>query len=110
MKTNYFIKSLIGTLVFFSLIFLSAGRLDYIQGITYVIIGISMLIVGNTWLRLDDDLLAERAKPHENTKPWDKKILLLSFLATLAMYIVAGLDNGRYHWSPEVPVWIWILG
>jgi len=25
----------------------------------------------------------------------------LTFLATIAMYIVAGLDSGRFHWSPD---------
>lgn len=104
MRHNYFIKSLIGALVFFSLIFVSAGRLDYMPGILYTSIGIIMLIVGNTWLKLDDDLLAERARPGANTKSWDKQILILSLLATLAMYIVAGLDSGRFGWSPA-PHW-----
>jgi protein-S-isoprenylcysteine O-methyltransferase Ste14 len=45
--------------------------------------------------------MEERSKPGENTKKWDKIILGLSFLATISMYIVAGLDSGRYHWSPD---------
>lgn len=101
MTLPYFAKVLIGTLIFFSLIFISAGKLDYWQGILYVTIGISMLIVGNTFLKIDANLQKERAKPQEWTKNWDKKILLLSFVATLAMYIIAGLDSGRFHWSPE---------
>ena len=94
-------KHFIGTAVFFSFLFIAAGRLDYIQGILYVAIGLAMSVVGYTILKVDGDLLVERAKPGENTKSWDKKILLLSFLSTIVMYIVAGLDSGRYHWSPE---------
>ena len=110
MNISYFAKVLIGTLVFFSLIFISAGKLDYWQGITYVTIGIIMLIVGHTALKIDSDLQKERAKPQEGTKNWDKKILLLSFVATLAMYIIAGLDSGRFHWSPEFHWSLYTLG
>lgn len=101
MKSSYITKHFIGTAVFFSFLFIAAGRLDYWQGILYVLIGLGMSVVGYTVLRIDDDLLAERSKPGENTKSWDKKILLFSFFMTIAMYIVAGLDSGRYHWSPE---------
>jgi protein-S-isoprenylcysteine O-methyltransferase Ste14 len=46
-------------------------------------------------------LLAERARRrHENTKRWDKVILALFGLETVARYAVAGLD-ARYGWSPE---------
>ena len=101
MRWSYIVKHFIGTAVFFSFLFIAAGRLDYTQGILYVAIGLAMSVVGYTVLKVDDDLLAERAKPGENTKSWDKKILLPSFLSTIVMYIVAGLDSGRYHWSSE---------
>ena len=103
MKTTYVLKHLMGTLVFFSILFISAGRIDYRQGLIYVAIGLIMSALNYTFLRIDPELLSERSKPGENTKPWDKKILGLSFLVTLSMYIVAGLDSGRYHWSPVFP-------
>jgi protein-S-isoprenylcysteine O-methyltransferase Ste14 len=101
MKANYLIKHFFGTFVFFSIIFFSAGRIDYFQGLLYVAIGLSMTILNYTVLRIDPELLAERSKPGDGTKSWDKTILGLSLLATIAMYCVAGLDSGRYHWSPE---------
>ncbi len=101
MKTSYILKHVIGSVVFFSVLFISAGKLDYWQGWVYVIIGLLMVMLNYTVLRIDDELLLERSKPGEGTKAWDKKILGLSFLATIAMYIVAGLDSGRYNWSPE---------
>ena len=103
MKTTYVLKHLMGTLVFFSILFISAGRIDYRQGLIYVAIGLIMSALNYTFLRIDPELLSERSKPGENTKPWDKTILGLSFLVTLSMYIVAGLDSGRYHWSPVFP-------
>jgi protein-S-isoprenylcysteine O-methyltransferase Ste14 len=100
MKTNYIIKQLAGTLIFFAIIFISAGKLYYWQGLVYVCIGLIMSVLSFTAFRLDPELLQERSKPGDGTKKWDKIILGLSFLLTISMYVTAGLDSGRYHWSP----------
>lgn|ERR1035437_311927 len=110
MKTNYLIKHFIGTFLFFIIIFISAGRIDYWQGLIYVIIGLIMFLLNYTVLRIDSELLNERSKPGESTKKWDKTILGLSFLITISMYITAGLDSGRYHWSPNFHWGICLLG
>ena len=60
-----------------------------------------MLILNYTVFKLDDELMKERSKPGEGVKKWDKIILGLSFLATISIFIVAGLDSGRFHWSHE---------
>ncbi len=101
MKTSYLIKHFLGTFVFFSIIFFSAGKIDYWQGLLYAAIGLTMAILNYTVLRIDRELSAERSKPGDGTKQWDKAILGLSLLATIAMYCVAGLDSGRNHWSPQ---------
>jgi len=110
MKASYLIKLFIGTFLFFAILFISAGRLDYWQGLIYVIIGLIMFILNYTVLRIDPELLKERSKPGEGTKNWDKIILGLSFLITISMYIIAGLDSGRYHWSPEFPMSLVLMG
>jgi protein-S-isoprenylcysteine O-methyltransferase Ste14 len=66
----------------------------------YVIIGFVMGVLNYTLLRIDADLLKERGKPGAEIRKWDKIILGLSFLGTIAVYITAGLDSGRFHWSP----------
>ena len=101
MKSSYIIKHFVGTFVFFTIPFISAGRLDYWQAWIYVIIGLIMGLLNYTVLSIDPELLNERSKPGEGTKSWDKIILLLSFIVTLTMYAVAGLDSGRFHWSPD---------
>ena len=101
MKTSYLIKHFFGTFIFFAVIFVSAGRIDYPQGLIYVSLGLIMAILNYTVLRIDPELLKERSKPGDGTKKWDKTILGLSFLVTISMYIIAGLDTGRFHWSPE---------
>jgi protein-S-isoprenylcysteine O-methyltransferase Ste14 len=110
MKKSLIIKQLFGTLLFFAIIFISAGRLFYWQGLAYVIIGLFMVIMSFTVFKLDSELLKERAKPGEGAKSWDKLILGLSFLVTLSIYIIAGLDSGRFHWSPRFHWSIFLAG
>jgi protein-S-isoprenylcysteine O-methyltransferase Ste14 len=110
MKSKYWIKSLAGTLVFFAIIFISAGRIDYWQGLVYVATGLLMMLLNFTVLQIDSGLLKERSKPGEGAKKWDKSILGLSFLTTLAMYCIAGLDSGRYHWSPDFHWSLTVMG
>jgi protein-S-isoprenylcysteine O-methyltransferase Ste14 len=110
MKSGYLIKQFTGAFLFFAIIFISAGRINYWQGLVYVFIGLIMVILSYTVLRVDPELLAERSKAGEGAKKWDKAILGLSLLATISMYITAGLDSGRYHWSPEFPRGIYLAG
>ncbi len=110
MKANYLFKHFLGTFLFFAIIFVSAGRIDYWQGLIYVSIGFIMFLLNYTVLRIDPELLQERSKPGKNTKKWDKAILGLSFLVTISMYIIAGLDSGRYHWSPDFHWSVYLLG
>ena len=110
MKTSYFIKHLLGSFLFFAIIFISAGRIAYWQGWVYVGIGLIMFILNYTVLRIDPELLNERSKPAKDTRKWDRTILGLSFLVTLSMYIIAGLDSGRYHWSPDFHRSLYLLG
>jgi protein-S-isoprenylcysteine O-methyltransferase Ste14 len=108
--SHYIIKHLAGTFLFFLILFISAGRIYYWQGLVYLIIGLIMFILNYTVLRIDPELLNERSKPGEGTKKWDKTILGLSLLIAISMYITAGLDSGRYHWSPDFHWSIYLLG
>lgn len=111
MRTNqYMIKHLAGTFLYFLILFISAGHIDYWQGWIYVIIGLAMFTVSYTVLRVDTELLNERSKPGEGIKKWDKLLLGLSFLIMIIMFITAGLDSGRYHWSFDLHWSLYILG
>lgn len=110
MKTSLLIKQTFGTLLFFSIIFIAAGTLSYWQGWVYVVIGLIMAVMSMTVFKLDKELQEERSKPGEGVKSWDKLILGLSFLATISMYAVAGLDSGRFHWSPDFNRMLYLAG
>lgn len=110
MKNAYLIKQVAGTTVLLSLIFLSAGRLNYLPGLVYAGIGMVMMVLNHTFLKVDKALLEERNKPGGEIRKWDRTILGLSFLSMLLMYITAGFDSGRYGWSPVFPGWMFITG
>lgn len=96
-----FIKSLTGTLFFLSILFISAGRLNYRQGWLYAAICIISVFLNSFALKEKEELAAERSGIRSGTKSWDKLILGLSAITLLICYNVAGLDSGRFRWSPE---------
>lgn len=105
-----FIKSLAGILFFLVILFISAGRMDYYQGWIYSALSLFGLAIDLALTGSDIDLRRERSKPPKDAKQWDKRILALSALITVAAYIVAGLDSGRYQWSPRLHWGVFILG
>lgn len=109
-KIKYFLKSLIGVLFFIVIMFIAAGRINYLQGIIYLSVSIFGLILNVITAKDNEELMKERTKPGENVKSWDKKILGLLALITLFSYILAGLDSGRYHWSPSFNLTYYLLG
>lgn len=94
------------TLFFLLILLLSAGRVDYWQAWLYTIVSLAMNAAMVFALRDDTELSKERAKPGAGTQKWDKFILAIGLLLTIVTQVVAGLDTGRYHWSPPAP---WIL-
>jgi len=95
-----FIKSLIGTLFFLTILFISAGRINYWQGWLYGSINFICLLLNSLLIRNNNELAEERSTTKAGTKSWDKKILGLSAISLIITYIFSGLDNGRFHWSP----------
>lgn len=85
-------------------LFLAAGRLDWWMGWVYVVIATVITIMSRyLMVRRNPDLLEERVKAlgREDTKSWDKLIVLIvAILGPLAQIIIAGLDM-RYDWSPS---------
>jgi len=51
------------------------------------------------------DLLKERREPGEGAKSWDRRLLRVYAMLTMSLFVVAGLDVGRLHWSDTVPLW-----
>jgi protein-S-isoprenylcysteine O-methyltransferase Ste14 len=107
---NWVRREIIGVAMVAVILFLSAGRLDWVMG--WAMVGIYALWSGANALLLiprSPELLAERAKRHnEGMKSWDKLILSIIGLATLTKYIVAGLDF-RCGWTTQLPLTIQVI-
>jgi protein-S-isoprenylcysteine O-methyltransferase Ste14 len=95
-------NSIATTVFFLAVVLVSAGNLSYWQGWIYAAISLLMVFATQRILRDNPDLAKERSKPGVGAKAWDKKLLGLGLLLTLATLVLAGLDSGRYHWSPNL--------
>ena len=96
-------REIIGVLFVAATLFISAGRLDWAMG--WALVALYALWSGaNATLLISrsPELLAERAaRSKEGMKTWDQTILSIVGLATLAKYILAGLDL-RYGWTASM--------
>ncbi|MFN8135214.1 MAG: isoprenylcysteine carboxylmethyltransferase family protein [Bacteroidales bacterium] len=99
MKTKFLIKSLVTSLFFSAILFLAAGKLNYLQGFIFLITNLLTAFMNFWTIRNDTSLMGERSKAGEGAKQWDKVILGLSGIIYLAAIIIAGLDSGRFLWS-----------
>jgi protein-S-isoprenylcysteine O-methyltransferase Ste14 len=95
------------TLLFPMVLFIAAGRLNWVWAWVYVGIVVSFTLISRiAVIRTNPDLIAERAQSleREDIKGWDRLILFfLLLIGPLAMMIVAGLD-ARFGWSPQIPL------
>ena len=95
------------TLLLPMVLFIAAGRLDWVMAWVYVGIVVSCMFISRIIvIRTNLDLIAERAQSleKEDVKGWDRPILFfLLLIGPLAMMIVAGVDE-RFGWSPQIPL------
>ena len=77
-----------------------------------VIWTISGVVMTNYLMHNDPELLAERLKLmpfQKEQKSWDKVIMLIFFIAAIALYIIPGFDVVRYGWSEPLPLWMKVI-
>jgi protein-S-isoprenylcysteine O-methyltransferase Ste14 len=109
-KLLFFAKSFAGISFFILVLFIAAGRTDYYQGWVYAAVSLIGMVISFISSGNKSELMEERSKPGKNTKKWDKQLLGFSALLTLITFVLAGLDTGRYHWSPHVHWHYCLLG
>jgi protein-S-isoprenylcysteine O-methyltransferase Ste14 len=94
-------------LVLALILFISSGSLNWLWAWAYLGLGLGILVI-NAQI-LPPELIAERGQPGDNVKRWDKVLATLTGLPTLAVPIVAGLDE-RFAWSPQLASAIHLTG
>ena len=104
------IRETMGTVLAGVILFLSAGRWDWVWG--WVAVGVLVFWVSATALAViprHPQVLAERLGPRKDAKAWDTAIMSLVGLIVLAVYLVAGFDL-RYGWTTGFPTAAQIAG
>jgi protein-S-isoprenylcysteine O-methyltransferase Ste14 len=92
------------------LLFVPAGRLDWVQAWAFILAFSGFLLVYGLWVSQNDPgQINERSHTGQNTKSWDKVILVVYTILLLSMLILAGLDAGRFRWA-AAPLALQILG
>lgn len=110
MKTKQLIKTVFLTLIFSSILFICAGKTNYFQGWIFLTTNLITAFMNFWTIRNDTELMTERSIVGEGAKLWDKIILGLSTLIYLTTLVVAGIDSGRFQWTPNFHWSIYALG
>lgn len=108
--SRFALNAFVSSLAFSALLFVAAGRFDYTEGWVYLLTSLLSALVNVVTIRGNPELMNERSKPGDGVKSWDKVLLGLSFLVSISTLILAGLDSGRYGWSPHWPWYVMALG
>ncbi len=95
-------------LSFAAILFGAAGTLNW--PMAWAFLGIHLAFAVATMMLADPGLIDERTRIRSGTKGWDLAFvgacILLFFPITL---LIAGLDTGRFQWSPPLPMALQML-
>jgi protein-S-isoprenylcysteine O-methyltransferase Ste14 len=101
--------------VLFALLFILAsmlvlaGRLDYWQGWVFGGICVFLVLIQSVFFKDKTSLVKERIKPGPGTKWWDKIFMTSFALLYLVIIVIAPLDAGRFEWSGQLPLYVYII-
>ena len=111
-KISYFKLAVSGTLkigLFFALMFLLSGRLDYWQGWAFIIFSLVSIALIFYIFRDKRDLFKERMKPGPGMKWWDKIFWAFNIIFFTAILVLGPLDAGRFMWSPDIAIHWYVI-
>lgn len=90
--------------------FVSAGRIDWVEGWVFLVIIAVGAIGSNLFVKSrNPELLKHRRRIGEGTKSWDRVWLGSFRLMLIGMLVVAGLDSVRFGWT-STPWWFCPIG
>jgi protein-S-isoprenylcysteine O-methyltransferase Ste14 len=100
-----------GLILFLAVVmFVSAADIRWSKGWLFLLVFLIQMVLAVFYLwRRNPAIFVARRKIHEGTKPWDKVVLLFLLSSFLAIFPLAAMDDGRYHWS-STPLWLVVLG
>jgi protein-S-isoprenylcysteine O-methyltransferase Ste14 len=94
--------------IFGTLLFLTAGRLNWIQGWVYLgMNALTQILSAVVLIPHRPDMLADRSQAHPETKAWDRFLApAILVVGSLVLLVTAGLDT-RFGWSRPLPAGLW---
>lgn len=105
---NAILRMVIGVPVIALIVILPAGRWDYWQGWLFLAALFVPMLITLVFLVKNDPALLERRMRMREQESAQRKVIGLTALYFLALFILPGLDV-RYGWS-NVPAWVSVLG
>jgi protein-S-isoprenylcysteine O-methyltransferase Ste14 len=95
------VLTLAGFLVFLGIaLFLAAGDVRWAEGWAFLLVFFVLTAASIAYLwRTNPDIFVARSRIRPGTKGWDKVLVAFLLSSFLAIFPVAGLDAGRFHWS-----------
>lgn len=109
-KGNLLLKGFVSNIVFSTILFICAGRLNYLQGWIFLSTVICSTLMNYFTIHHNSELINERSKPGEGIKSWDKLLLGLSAFMYVIIIVLAGFDSGRFRWTLDFNWKICITG
>ncbi len=114
LPTGVFLRGILALGVFLFVLgivlFLPAGDIRWAKGWLFLLVFLVLTAASSLYLwRTNPDIFVARSKIHPGTKRWDKVLMPFLLLSFVAVFIVAGLDAGRFHWS-TVSLGVIVLG
>ena len=92
------------------IMFLPAGDIRWAKGWLMIVVFVALTIPSMVYMwRVNPEIFAARRRIQPGTKGWDRVLLMVLLPTMLAIYPVAALDDGRFHWS-RVPLWLVVVG
>ncbi|MCL5280874.1 MAG: isoprenylcysteine carboxylmethyltransferase family protein [Planctomycetes bacterium] len=92
------------------LLFLPAGDIRWAKGWLFLLVLLLLTAASSVYLwRTNPDIFVARSRIHPGTKAWDKVLMAFLLSSFAAIFLAAGLDGGRFHWS-NVPLAVIVLG
>lgn len=109
-KSRAIVASYVGVVLYASIIFIAAGKLAYWQGLLYLALALIGTTLNHVLAKPGSDIAAVRANEAREGESWDKRLLGASFAISTVMFVIAGLDSGRFGWTGAVPLAVTVTG
>ena len=107
---NRIIQVFVTVLVMGVVLFLSAGRFDWIAAWIFLGLYVLAILTLGVWaMRKNPDVVNERGRMAKNVKSWDKILMTTYTLVLFVLFAVAGLDAGRFG-SSVMPAVVQVIG